>query len=198
MQGIIFRKCEDLVREQILPARQLKHPVLIDTLPFFYEKIIESVSSKYERTSAVDGNTMASEHGSERARLTSYDHSALINEYQLLRSAIFQVLHDGKVSLDYQETHAIHASIDSEIREAVDAFSLVQSGFRERFAAALMHDLRTPLSTNINALELILLTNDLTTIKIAAVKAISGWKRIDDMIMNYWIRWLSMAEKTCN
>lgn len=182
LQDAVFGAWETRVRERIEQARALQHPILIDTLPVFYRNIAQSISPDYPRTSAVDGTTVAAEHGGERARITSYDHTALIEEYQVLRWAIFEVLHKEGVVLDHMETHIVNSSIDSAIQEAVEAFSLVHSAFRERFAAALTHDLRGPLSATVTGLELILLTNDPARIKTAAAKALANAQRMSSMI----------------
>lgn len=182
LRDAVFATWEARVREQLLPARALQHPLLIDTLPVFYDNILESISPDHPRSSAVDGSTVAGEHGGERARLTSYDHAALIEEYQLLRWAIFEVAHREGLVFDHDETHAIHTSIDLGIREAVHAFFLVHSGFREGFAAALTHDLRGPLAATITALELILLTDDLAKIKSVAARALANSARMGTML----------------
>lgn len=44
---------------------------------------------------------MASEHGNERARLTDFDTQALIDEYQIFRWTIFDVLHQHGVALTH-------------------------------------------------------------------------------------------------
>lgn len=178
----VFALWEQRVRERILQASTVKHPILIDTLPVFYDNIAQSISPHYPRTSAVDGTTVAAEHGGERARITSYDHSALVEEYQVLRWAIFKVLHQNGVKLDHDEAHTINASIDSGIQGSVVAFSLVHSGFRERFAAALTHDMRGPLGATSSALELILLSDDLARIRAIAAKALTNTHRIGSMI----------------
>lgn len=182
MRDDVFAVWESRVREQLLQARVLQQPILIDTLPVFYDNIVESISSAHPRTSGTDGTTVASEHGGERARVTSYDHAALIEEYQILRWAIFDVLHREQIVLDHHETHAIHSSIDSGIQEAVEAFFLVHSAFRERFAAALTHDLRGPLTATVTGLELIMLTNDVTKIKLIAARALANSERMSAMI----------------
>lgn len=182
LRDAVFDAWEARVRERIVQASTVQHPILIDTLPVFYDNIAQSISPAYPRTSAVDGNTVAAEHGGERARVTSYDHAALIEEYQLFRAALFEVLHREQVVLDHEETHAIHSSIDSGIQQAVEAFSLVHSGFRERFAAALTHDMRGPLGATMTSLELILLSNDQTRIKTVAAKALTNVQRMSGMV----------------
>lgn len=182
LREVVFAEWETRVRERIVQARTVQHPILIDTLPVFYDNIAQSISPSYPRTSAVDGTTVAAEHGGERARVTSYDHAALIGEYQIFRMTLFEVLHRERVVLDHAEAHTIHASIDSGIQQAVEAFSLVNSGFRERFAAALTHDMRGPLSATMTGLEVILLSNDPTRIKTVAAKALTNVQRMSGMI----------------
>ncbi|WP_230021227.1 sensor histidine kinase KdpD [Massilia sp. Bi118] len=178
----VLQTWEQWVRERVFEARDVQPPFLINTMPAFYDNIVESISPGTPRTSAVDGTTVAAEHGGERARITAYNHSALIEEYQLFRGAIFHVLRRENVQLDFDETHTINSSIDSGIQEAVEAFSLVHSGFRERFAAALTHDLRGPLSETVTALELIRLIDDPARIKSVAAKALSSAQRMGSMI----------------
>ena len=178
----VFAAWESRVRDRLRGAKTLEHPILINTFPVFFDNIVESISPNYSRTSAVDGTTLASEHGGERARVTAYDHASLIEEYQILRWAIFDVLHENGVILNRQEMHTINSSLDSGIQEAVEAFLLVHSGFRERFAAALTHDLRGPLGTIVSALELILITNDPTRVQVVAAKALSNAQRMSSMI----------------
>jgi signal transduction histidine kinase len=182
LRDTVFALWEQRVRERITQASAVQHPILIDTLPVFYDNIAQSISPDYPRASAVDGTTVAAEHGGERARITAYDHAALIEEYQVFRTVIFEVLQRDGAVLDHRETQTVHASIDSGIQEAVQAFSLVHSGFRERFAAALAHDMRGPLTAAMTALELIQLSNDPARIKSVASKALANILRIGGMI----------------
>lgn len=182
LRETVLAEWERRVRAEVKQARGLLDPVLIDTLPSFYDNMVESVSFNYPRTSAVDGSTLAAEHGGERARITAYNHHALIQEYQIFRWAVFEVLQREGVVLERPELHAINRSIDSGIQEAVEAFSLVAAGLRERYAAALTHDLRGPLSVVATALEVVLLSNDVTRIKTVAAKALSNVHRTSAMI----------------
>nr|AGU09998.1 Histidine kinase-, DNA gyrase B-, and HSP90-like ATPase [uncultured organism] len=170
------------VRERLFLARDVQPPILINTMPIFYDNIVESISPGYPRTSAVDGSSVASEHGGERARISAYNHAALIEEYQIFRWAIFHVLDREGVRLDFHETHTINSSIDAGIQQSVEAFSLVHSGFRERFAAALTHDLRGPLSVTLSALELIMLSKDPAQMKAWAAKALANTRRMNGMV----------------
>lgn len=182
LKDTIFDMWEKRVRQQIPEAHALRHPILIDTLPLFYDNIVESIDPEVPRHSALDGTNVAAEHGSERARLTPYDRTALITEYRTFRATIFDVLHEQRIALDHRDLQRINGAIDAGIHEAVDAFSRVHDGFRERFAAALTHDLRGPLAATVTALELILLINDPTRIKTVAAKALVNAQRTSGMI----------------
>jgi signal transduction histidine kinase len=178
----VFAEWEGRVRAGLESASALPHPLLIDTLPAFYDNIAEALTPDYPRNTGVDGTTLAAEHGGERARLTNYDHPALVGEYQKFRWVIFDVLNREGVQLSTDEIQTINASIDAGIKEAVGAFALVHGALRERFAAALTHDLRGPLSVASSALELILMVNDPAKMKTLAAKALENVGRMDGMI----------------
>jgi signal transduction histidine kinase len=133
---------------------------------------------------AVESNTVASEHGGERARLTNYNVHAVISEYQILRWAIFDVLKANDIQLNDEEVFRINASIDGAIREAVDAFALAQLVLRERFMVALTHDLRNPLSNANVAAQLIERSSDSPKIKELAGQITENLKRLDGMIQD--------------
>jgi signal transduction histidine kinase len=178
----VFADWERAVRAQIEEAAQLRHPVLIDTLPVFYDNIAESLTPGYGRQNGADGTTVAAEHGGERARITSYDHVALIDEYQILRRCILEALARDGISLSHAEVLVIDSSIDAGIKQAVNAFTLVHQGLRERFTAALTHDLRGPLHATSMALEIILMTDDPARIRTVAAKALSSVQRMGGMV----------------
>jgi len=134
-------------RESLCKAGELPDPILLNTLPTFYEHLARLLTQEYYQASGVDVAVIAQEHGGERARLSGYDTTTLIREYQLFRQVLFKMLHQCGVALTHEQREAIATSIDSAIRESVTAFALIQSALREQFIAALTHDLRTPLST---------------------------------------------------
>jgi signal transduction histidine kinase len=182
LRDAVFKEWEARTRATFDRARGLSHPILVDTLPAFYDNIAQALTPGYPRTIGVDGTTLASEHGGERARITAYDHEALIGEYQLFRWVILEVLDREGVALSARETLVINASIDAGIKEAVSGFVLAHSVLRERFAAALTHDLRAPLGATSTALELIMLTDDPAKMKAFAAKALDNVHRMNAMI----------------
>lgn len=182
LRETVFAEWEARLRAAVRKADALSHPILIDTLPVFYNNIAEAMTADYSRLSGVDGTTVAAEHGGERARLTSYDQESLILEYQLLRRTILDVLGADGVRLSAQELMVVNDSVDAAIQDSVCAFSMVHSALRERFAAALTHDLRAPLSATMSALELILLVDDPAKVKTLAAKGLDNVRRMSDML----------------
>jgi signal transduction histidine kinase len=177
---------EALVRNfhaSIPQSNHLLHPILINTLPAFYDQIAAAVSGDYPGINALDSTSIPAEHGGERARLTDYDHQALITEYQIFRQTVFDVLYQHDMRLSHHEILVINAFFDMGIREAVNAFSLVQSALREQFIAALTHDLRDPLSTAKMAVELIMLIDDPIKMKGYAAKVNDHLNRMNGMIL---------------
>lgn len=177
----VLQDWEKRVRSAFKEARELREPVFIDTIPSFYDNIVEAVSPDYPRANAVEGTSLGYAHGSERARLTNYDPEILILEYQMFRAALLSVLTEHEVKLTKEELLVINSSIDEAIRDAVMAFSGVVAQLREQFIAALTHDMRTPLGTASMAAELIVLTTDSPKTKELAMRIVDNVARVDKM-----------------
>lgn len=178
----VFAEWEKRVRAGVSQASNLRQPILIDTLPAFYDNLAQSVTPAYPRLNAVNASTIATEHGGERARLTNFDPKAIILEYQLLRGALLDVLKAGGVVLDDTELRTINASIESAIRESVTAYVFAATALREQFMAALMHDLRGPLGAANLAAQAIARTPDGPKVKAMADVIIRNHSRIDEML----------------
>jgi signal transduction histidine kinase len=177
---IWLRRC----REEIPTARELAHPILIDTYPQFLRNLAEALSPDFPREIATETTTIAQEHGGERARLTNYHPQNLLSEYLLLKEIIFDVLEQRKVGLNTDQRRVINASIDVALRDALTAFVLVQTTIREQFMATLTHDLRNPLSAISMSASLILKKPDGKTTPLLAAKILESARRIDHMIQD--------------
>ncbi|HET7061952.1 MAG TPA: HAMP domain-containing sensor histidine kinase [Nitrosospira sp.] len=180
----VFAEWIKRVRQTVKEAEQLSQPILINTFPSLYENLAEAITPDYPRATGDEGNTVATEHGGERARLTNYNARSVIAEYQLLRWTTFDVLKLNDVQLNDDEVFVINASIDGSIREAVTAFALAQTVLRERFAATLAHDLRNPLSAAHVLAQLIQRSSDLGKIKEFAGQITDNLGRVDRMIQD--------------
>ena len=182
LRDVVLAEWERRLRSTVSEAAALPQPILINTFPILYDNIAQSISPGYPRESIIGSNTVASEHGGERARLTNYSHQAMIAEYQLLRWTILDVLNRHGVTLDSNEFFTINSAIDDCIQESVNAFALAQSALRERFIVTITHDLRNPLQVINSAAGLLLHVDDLARIRQLASRIISNSQRMDRMI----------------
>lgn len=79
---------EQQVRDLVDGARDTPQPILINTLPAFFDNIAEALTLAYPRTDGTSNNTAMAAHGGERARMTRLRADQIIHEYQLFRDAI--------------------------------------------------------------------------------------------------------------
>ena len=182
LRDVVLAEWENRVRGTVKEASDLPHPILINTFPTLYENIAEALSPGYPRNNASATDTVASEHGGERARITDYSHQAVIAEYQLLRWTILDVLTQNGVTLNTQEFNVINSSMDHCIQESVNAFTLAQAALRERFIITVTHDLRNPLQVINSAAELLLHLKDLDKIHGLANTILANSQRMNRMI----------------
>ena len=180
----VLAEWAERVRQTVKEAGQLPQPILIDTFPALYDAIAEAITPGHPRKGDDESNTVSTEHGGERARLTNYNMHSVISEYQILKGAIFDVLKANGVQLTDREAQLISIYIDDSIRESVKAFALAQMVLREKFYAALTHDLRNPLSNAHMAAQFIERSSDLPKIKELAGLITANLKRMDGMIQD--------------
>jgi signal transduction histidine kinase len=183
LREAVLDEWQKRMRATTSKAAVLAEPILVNTMPVVYGNIAEAVTPEYSRTSTgVLETTVASEHGNERARLTNYDLSTVVTEYQVLRLTIFDVLAENGLRLTETEVRIVNLTLDATIKESATAFSLVQSAFRERFVATLAHDMRSPLSAVQMFAERIKRTTDPQLILDMADKITQNVGRMDRMI----------------
>lgn len=169
------------VRERILPAQRERTPVLIDTLPAFLNFLAQALSSQHPRTSASEGNSVPEEHGGERARVTRFRLEDVMQEYQLLRDVLLEVLsEDGPLEEPAREV--IMKSLDKAISEACAAYMLVHRSIREQFTLTLTHDLRNPLTAAKSSASLILRRSENPEVTRWAARVVENIDRADAMI----------------
>lgn len=151
MREDVFAEWETHVRRHVSGARDILHPILVNTLPVFYDNIAEALTPNHPRRDATSNNDIAAAHGNERARMTAYGPEQVIHEYQLFRDAFSRVADQCQVTLTRDEWTIVNGSIDSAVRESVKKFTSMHESFRHQVAAALSHDMRTPLSVIVTA-----------------------------------------------
>lgn len=169
------------VRAAVPQARELAPPIAENTLPAYFDTLAALLTPGHSARLLTDLGALASEHGGERARMTSYDATAVIHEMQIFRNVLFRELAHHGVLLDEGQRTTLFAHIDATIRESANAFTVVQAALREQFVAAMAHDLRTPLSTAQMAAEMINHTSQDPNARRFADKIVASTQRIDGM-----------------
>jgi signal transduction histidine kinase len=177
----IIANWADAARRSVGRARDLPAPILLNTMPAIVEQLARLLTPAHFRQHGVDLAALAQEHGGERARLSDYDTTALIDEFQILRHTLFEELHRSGMQLSHDQRSAMDASIDRAIRESVTAFALVQANLREQFIAAITHDLRAPLANACLAAQLIEGKSNNPEIKTLADRIVKNTNRIEAM-----------------
>jgi signal transduction histidine kinase len=169
------------IRSRVDSAAELRSPALIDTLPTFFDNIAEALSPGHGRRDATSGTDSATAHGGERARMTSFGPDQVIHEYQILRESIAAEA-EGKIDLTPNDWTIIDRSINCAMREAVREFVSIQDDLRRKLAAALSHDMRTPLGVILTGAGVVQIASDLATAKSAATKISNNAKRLHEMM----------------
>ncbi|QBE66422.1 sensor histidine kinase [Pseudoduganella lutea] len=181
LRDAVMDHWEREVRARVDGARELLGPVLTNTLPAFYDNIAEALSPAHPRADGTSGNNASTAHGGERARLTPFGPDQVVHEYQLFREAIAEVA-ESRVGLDAGDWKIIDRSINQATREAIRAFAAIQDELRRRMAAALSHDMRTPLSVITNGAQLISIAPSLDMARDAANKIEANAERLENMM----------------
>lgn len=169
------------VRAHIPGASALLGPVLTNTIPAFFDNIAEALSPVHPRRDGASGTNAASAHGEERARMTPFGPDHVAQEYQILREAIRAVA-TPRLELAREEWAIIDQSINSAMLEALRAFALIHEEMRRKLAAALSHDMRTPLSVIANGAQLIGLAPTLEVARRTAAKIEANATRLGEMM----------------
>lgn len=181
LRGQIVQAWMVEVRAAVPQAKELALPIAENTLPAYFDTLAALLTPGHSARLVTDLGALASEHGGERARMTSYDATAVIHELQIFRDVLFRELERKGVTLDEGQRATLFAHIDATIRESANAFTVVQAALREQFVAAMAHDLRTPLSTAQMAAEMINHTSQDPKARRFAEKIVASTQRIDGM-----------------
>lgn len=182
LRDTVLRAWEELLHDTLPRTENLSHPVLIDTMPVLYERMCAVLTPAYFGRDGIDVSTIGAEHGVERATLTDYDAEAILAEFQVFRSVLFDTLDAHEVPLTGPERRALHLTIDMAVRESVRAFIVSANSLRERFAGALAHDLRQPVSNIAMGAQLILRLDPPPAIADWAGRILKNGERMGSML----------------
>lgn len=181
----ILLRWESETRSSMPEARDVPHPILIDTLPALLDNLADALSpvNKIEELGSID-NTIALEHGGERARLTGFKLSTVINELRILRKVLIETLNQSGKNPDERCLELVHIFIDEAIQSSATAFSLVQAEIREQVIAVLTHDMRSPLAAASLAADMIIRKSSDESVKNQAKKIKSNNRKVDNLIQD--------------
>ena len=182
MRKDVFDLWEASIRDHIDEAQNVSAPILINTMPAFYDNIAEAITPSYPREHGASNTTSMSVHGGERARMTSFRADQIIHEYQLFRDAIASAAKRRGWHFSAEEWRVVEVSIDTAVRDAIREFAQIHEGMRERLAATLSHDMRNPLSLILTATEVIARSPELGVARQMGEKIAVGAKRMQLML----------------
>lgn len=182
LRDAVLRVWEEQVRDTLPRGGKLSEPVLMDTMPVLYERMCAILTPAYFARDGIDVSTIAAEHGVERATLTDYDTETVLAEFHVFRSVLFDMLDAHGVPLTGPERRALHLTVDMAVRESVRAFIVAANAMRERFAGALAHDLRQPVSNIAMGAQLILRLNPPPAIADWAGRIVKNSERMTSML----------------
>lgn len=182
MRDAVLEEWEGQVRKLVRGAQHVLHPILINTMPVFYDNIAEALSPDHPRRNATSNNDIAGAHGNERARMTAYDSESIVHEYQLFRDAFSHVADTEGIELTRAQWKAVNSSIDAAVRESIKEFTSMHDTFRNRMAASLSHDMRNPLSVMLNASHLLEMGADPSRLPALVKKISDNGRRLSGMI----------------
>lgn len=183
MRTDVFDLWEATVRDHIDAAEGVSGPLLVNTLPAFYDNIAEALTPSYPREHGAANTTSMSAHGGERARMTTFRADQIILEYQLFRDAIAGAASRRGLRFTAQEWRVVEVSIDVAVRDAIREFALIHERMRERLAATLSHDMRNPLSLILAATQLIARSPEIDDARRMAARIEVGAKRMQLMLV---------------
>src|SRR5256885_3810418 len=120
------------VRERLPPARHDDPLALVDSLPAFIDGLVEALGDRAPRE-ALDRleRSLAAEHGRDRAGRPQWSLGQVVEEYQLLRQVIFEVL-EMDSPVERSEREVVLDAIALAVRNAVSEFDRLRNAEREQ------------------------------------------------------------------
>jgi len=179
----VMRHWEREVRARVDGAGDMRGPALTQTLPVLFDDIAMALAmnAPMRKRGVETVDDSPAWHGVDRARHTSFGPEQVVHEYQIFREAIATVA-EGHVDIDAKQWKLIDQAINEATRLALRAFTSVQEEARRRVAAALSHDMRTPLAVISNGAQLLSITPNVDLARRAASKIEANAARLTEMI----------------
>jgi signal transduction histidine kinase len=171
------------VRARVDGTGNMKAPALERALPMLFDDIAMALALNAPIPMREDPTKVDSpaSHGMARARHTSFGPEQIVHEYQIFREAIATAA-EGRVDIDSKQWKLIDQAINDATRLALRVFTGVQDEARRRVAAALSHDMRTPLAVIASGAQLLSITPNVDLARRAASKIESNAARLTNMV----------------
>jgi signal transduction histidine kinase len=196
----ILNEWEALVQASLSKNNFLTKPVLINHLPEVLRNLADAFEheSTHPQKDEQKNKKLAQEHGNQRAVRTTYTLRGVLVEYCILRQVIIKNLFPTGTA-DVEAALVVHRFLDQACQSAVIEFVSVQQeqlektvrelsvekDVRERFVAAMSHDLKTPLMAAKMSAQIILRRPDSTDLIFKHLPRItSNLDRMDQMIQD--------------
>jgi PAS domain S-box-containing protein len=121
-QARILENWEKKVRESLPLARRQDRGAILDALPEFLDKLADILSHPRPPEALREEEArLAREHGEQRARISGYSLTHVIQEYEILSRVILDVL-DEEEPLDPAERGILFSSILLAVRNTADRY----------------------------------------------------------------------------
>lgn len=117
----ILKLWEERARLCVPAARTLASTPLRNSLPELIDELVNALDESDPNYLNREEKKLAREHGEERSQAPAYDLAQLIEEYQILRQVIFEIL-DRKTQVSNKERNFILDAIIFGIRNAASEF----------------------------------------------------------------------------
>lgn len=156
----IFSQWEAVTRERVSAAEGTESIALRDHLPIVYGDILE-VTDDLARNGGtgraaakkIAENSAPYVHGRHRASTQGYTVQSIIHEYYILEEVITKFL-DQAGLWNRQVVEAIHYLVQAAVKITAETFTTAIEEMQQKMLGTLVHDIRTPLSSSIVAINL--------------------------------------------
>jgi PAS domain S-box-containing protein len=176
----ILKIWEERVRECVPAAREMETLVLRNSLPLLIEELASTLSGlKPVKQQVREERELAREHGRNRSGAPAYDLSQMIEEYQVLRRVLFEVLRQNK-PLSNDETDRVIDAITIGIRDATSEFLKLRKVQDDAYEAKLEKSEERYRSVVEGVLDHAIIRTDLNGIVVdwnPGAENIFGWMR---------------------
>ena len=179
LQDVVMEAWDKEVRARVEGAFEPLGPAMAREMRALFDRIALAVSNETARY-VDDANRAGSMDGYGGVNST-VEPDQIAHEYQIFRETLAHCT-NGRVELNADKWRLIDQMVNAAMRESLGALARIQKNARQRVAAALSHDMRTPLAVIANGARLISITSDMNRAKSVAAKIESNATRLSDML----------------